>query len=289
MKVSDIFEDNDDPFAETDPTKEMSDEQQLNYWKDKEAAYRYAATATLRARREYRNRHGIYDRYDTHVTSNIQAFARFTVLDPRHSVSEFFIDNSQQNEIPTHITQIERLLQKTHKWNISIDAAMKKQSAIKKRINAKIKADAGKVRDSTEPVTIPEDQVPQKLSTTGKNGFQNPYFLSKVGRYAGDLDHYPWASAQMVSAYNQLKEILEQHGIAPFTVIYGGLMLNHGSKYANFAAVAGNGKLIWRKYDAGGGSGQNWIIIGGKNMKTSSVLHGGKNDPKIAQFLSGAK
>ena len=133
--------------------------------------------------------------------------------------------------------------------------------------------------DKSKTEQIPESQVPLQISSGAKGKFQNPYFLSDVGRYAGDPENFPW-TPHMHKMYTALKDILDKNGIPGFTVAYGSTIVDsvrQGASlinYSNFAVIGANGKLIWRKYDKGGGSGQNWLYINGNKTNTSRFIFG---------------
>lgn len=131
--------------------------------------------------------------------------------------------------------------------------------------------------DSTTGTQIPEAQVPPQIST-GKGKFRNPYFVSDVGRYAGDPEGFPW-TAQMQKMYTSLTAALVKRGFTGengFTVMYASTIVQqaHGTlvNCYNFAVIGAGGRFVWRKYDKGGGSGQNWVYVDGKQMKTSTFL-----------------
>jgi hypothetical protein len=124
---------------------------------------------------------------------------------------------------------------------------------------------------------IPEAHVPAQISSGGKGKFQNPYFLSGVGRYAGDPENFPW-TPHMQKMYITLRDILNKNNIPGFTIAYGSTLVDPVRKgasllnYSNFAIVGAKEKLVWRKYDMGGGSGQNWVYINGEKMNTSRFI-----------------
>ena len=104
-------------------------------------------------------------------------------------------------------------------------------------------------------------------------GFENPYLLGArpEDRYAGDPEHIPqWSSPQMKEMYETLKGILARNGLK-FDIMYAGTFQSRGNRY-NFVVIGANGRFVWRKYDPSLGAGMNWIIIDGKEMKTSQFL-----------------
>jgi hypothetical protein len=139
---------------------------------------------------------------------------------------------------------------------------------------------------------IPETQVPAQISS-GKGKFRNPYFLSNVGRYAGVAENFPW-TPHMHKMYVTVKDILDKNGVPGFTVAYGSTFVDPVRQGAsliscsNFAVIGASGKFVWRKYDLGGGSGQNWVYVDGEKMNTTRfILFSGQSDPKAqAQFAS---
>lgn len=121
---------------------------------------------------------------------------------------------------------------------------------------------------------IPVAQIPKKLGTSpGATNIDNPYF--KSGEYAGPISGYKF-STPMQRIYLSLEATLRRHGLTLGTLYVG----RHGGAGGpiNFVTSAGGNKLVWRKYDAGGASGQNWIYLNGHKMNTSSFI--GMTEPQ---------
>ena len=116
---------------------------------------------------------------------------------------------------------------------------------------------------------IPVAQIPRKIGTSpGATNIDNPYF--KSGEYAGPIAGYKF-STPMQRVYLSLEATLRRHGLTLGTLYVG----RHGGAGGpiNFVTEAGGNKLVWRKYDAGGASGQNWIYLNGHQMKTSYFMN----------------
>jgi hypothetical protein len=185
--------------------------------------------------------------------------------------NDYAVPNTPENQplIQSALRKYKRyVFLNARRMNIHNDILIAKQSA-----SAHVLAQQGKVAGPQ----IPESNVPAQISS-GKGKFRNPYFLSDVGRYAGDPVHFPW-TVQMQRMYKTLEDILTKHGLLGFSVIYGSTLVLQSSytpialsNNQNFAATNANGKLVWRKYDMGGGSGQNWIYVDGQKMKTSTFI-----------------
>ena len=67
--------------------------------------------------------------------------------------------------------------------------------------------------------------------------------------------------------------MLKRNGKGGLEMMYASTHQNGGGRF-NFIITGANGKLTWRKYDPSPGAGQNWIILAGKKMNTSSLLGG---------------
>lgn len=116
--------------------------------------------------------------------------------------------------------------------------------------------------------TIPVGQIPKKLQTSpGSAYIDNPYF--KSGEFAGPAARY-WFSTPMRNIYVLLVDTLKRNGLT-FGPLYVG---RHGGTGGpiNFVMATPGDKFVWRKYDAGGASGQNWVYLNGLKMKTSSFV-----------------
>jgi hypothetical protein len=119
---------------------------------------------------------------------------------------------------------------------------------------------------------IPSAQVPQTIAIPGgsKRGIDNPYWSKPSRRYAGPPAGAPLHSTQLLLMH-KINTLLQKHGITPLTVAYVGFH-QHGSSYlSNFVIMNPSGSVIWRKYDVGGGSGQNWVYLNGQKTQTSNL------------------
>lgn len=131
---------------------------------------------------------------------------------------------------------------------------------------------ATKPKETTaSTTTVDLKNIPPKIFTSSAhtNKFENPYFFSTDRNYAGHPDLYPgWKTnhKQQAKLYELIKTALVRNGLSPMTDMYSGL---HSGTYFNFGITGADGDFVWRKYDAGGGSGQNWVYIDGTKMKTS--------------------
>jgi hypothetical protein len=129
-------------------------------------------------------------------------------------------------------------------------------------------AEFERLKKAGTPSTI---ALPTQLSNGGSGKFANPYFLDPKEHYAGTPALYPNWSKYSTSRKNfvKLSTMLTTFGVEDFTKMYSGL---HSSSYFNFALIGGKGKFVWRKYDAGGGSGQNWCYINGTKHITTDII-----------------
>jgi len=122
---------------------------------------------------------------------------------------------------------------------------------------------------------IPRKQVdpkniPKKLSKQagGVARVGNPYFTNGVtNEYAGHPAHYPLWSNQWKRRVLEINEALVDSGFGGFEMMYAG---KHNGRNFNFFIIAAGGDFVWRKYDVGGQSGQNWIFLKGKQGKTTT-------------------
>jgi hypothetical protein len=81
-------------------------------------------------------------------------------------------------------------------------------------------------------------------------------------------DYKEWTSNQL-SQYSALSKVLEDRGLPGFNKLYAGKLRG---KYTNMIVANKGNTFVWRVYDSGPGSGQNWVYIDGEVNKTSSVL-----------------
>jgi hypothetical protein len=81
-------------------------------------------------------------------------------------------------------------------------------------------------------------------------------------------DYKAWTPNQL-SQYSALSKVLEDRGLPGFNKLYAGKLRG---KYTNMIVANKGNTFVWRVYDSGPGSGQNWVYIDGEVNKTSSVL-----------------
>lgn len=181
---------------------------------------------------------------------------------------------------------LSRFPQKTQNWLLKygpiLNALEARESAIERKIKSiKKEVDAAAViaAATTAGLTtnasgvsnapqVPIAQIPRKLGTSpNASNIDNPYF--KSGEYAGPPYGYKF-STPMRTIYVSLEATLKRHGLTLGTLYVG----RHGGAGGpiNFVTATAGNKFVWRKYDAGGASGQNWIYLNGHQMKTSSFM-----------------
>lgn len=150
--------------------------------------------------------------------------------------------------------------------------------------NSQVKIQFAAYLASAPTHTIPTSSIPATISIPGSKGyFNNPYFVSGVtNQYAGDPAHYPDWSTPMKAILLAFIETLHQLGKPPLTDMYAG---RYGGANINFAVFNPTKTLIWRKYDVGGGSGQNWLYINGTKVNTSHFMQ--KDQAGRQAMLSG--
>jgi hypothetical protein len=135
---------------------------------------------------------------------------------------------------------------------------------------------------------IPESKVPEKISS-GKGKFGNPYFVSPDKRYAGDPAFFPFSSPMLIMYY-ELDEILTTNGFEGLTTMYASSIVHGNKNLNNFVVIGAKGKFMWRKYDMGGGSGQNWVYVNGDKMHTSIFLDEARsNTTKFSNWMATLK
>lgn len=176
---------------------------------------------------------------------------------------------------------------KTAKWLVKygpmLNTLSSRIGSIERRIKAidkEIKAQAVAAKATAQGVTantsgtsaasqIPVAQIPKKLQTAPNSGLiDNPYF--KSGEYAGPPSGYKF-STPMRTIYLSLESTLKRHGLTLGTLYVG----RHGGAGGpiNFVTATQGNLFVWRKYDAGGGSGQNWVFLNGRKMNTSAFMN----------------
>jgi hypothetical protein len=127
--------------------------------------------------------------------------------------------------------------------------------------------------------------VPRYINTSDKNKIENPYYKGVSDKFFGNANSYKFGSQQ--TNYEELSKILAEHGIY-FDQIYSSTInrevkdsIQHG---ITFIATTTNPNVFWYKYEGfAQGSGQNYMIIYGKKMKTTSFLKLSKN--KIIELI----
>jgi len=118
--------------------------------------------------------------------------------------------------------------------------------------------------------TIPANLVPAKVHT-GAGWINNPYHSAANGQYAGDIGAYPFSTVSKATV-DSINQALVRNGIPPLKTLYAGFR----EKYImlNCIAIGGrNNDVVWYKYDAGGGSGQNYLYLNGVKHSTSELAH----------------
>lgn len=257
---------------------DLPDKEQLKYWEHLAGELRQ-----LRAVRFLRKEKVLKTAFQgTKYNYQVQAADRHNYVDFEHGYTVFSVPKNAQpspQQVFDKVSAYHDAFQaeQDHLFELQLKAE-KQAKAVKTKQRRALVAKVKQERPADDDVLIkqdPESSVPERLSTTGKGGFTNPYFAGESQRYAGDPEYYPFTD-QMLVIYHQLKEILKKYGVAPFTKAYGSThSLKNGSRttfHRNFAIVGGNGKFIWRKYDPSPGAGQNWVIVGKHKYKTTDFL-----------------
>lgn len=116
---------------------------------------------------------------------------------------------------------------------------------------------------------IPAAQIPQYIQT-GASKFANPWHNNVVAgeQYAGHPSAYNFSSVTS-KTYAQLETLLKANGLT-LTTMYAGRP--KPGVPINFGIITNNGKFVWRKYDMGGASGQNFCLLNGQRYQTSSLI-----------------
>jgi hypothetical protein len=128
--------------------------------------------------------------------------------------------------------------------------------------------------------------IPHKLPVANKRPINNPYVTANATKqYAGSVFHYPHWSAYWKTQIMTIEAILKRNGKKGLEMMYASTHNNGGARF-NFVIEGANGKLTWRKYDPSPGAGQNWIILNGNKMNTSTLLGADKSkQDKAVQLL----
>jgi hypothetical protein len=125
---------------------------------------------------------------------------------------------------------------------------------------------------ATNVKEIPSAQVPKTIVIPGGSGrgIDNPYWTKPARRYAGPPAGAPLHSTQLLLMH-KINTVLQRHGITPLNVAYVGFHQHNSSYLSNFIIMNPSGSVVWRKYDVGGGSGQNWVYLNGQKTQTSNL------------------
>lgn len=183
--------------------------------------------------------------------------------------------DSEIDTIDQDIDQADLMLQHIRRsllFTKSVDAHSKYESAFKQFKDVRPK----KVIISSNQMS---DQVFDKIKThpiiyfESKNSMDNPS-LFKYDVYQGTIENYKWSSTVTKRTYENIKDIAAKQGLSePWYVLQG---RPRADVSVNFIIIARNGEYIWRKYDMGGGSGQNYLYTISGKVKTSDVIRHGK-------------
>lgn len=145
---------------------------------------------------------------------------------------------------------------------------LEKQSA--QEVMAKQAATGGTSTMGT--TAIAAANIPKQILTNPTNprsAVENPYWTNtaKGGAYAGHPTGYSW-STPIQKLYANIITALKRNGL-DLPVAYVG---RPNGVNINFLMLSGHKKFVWRKYDMGGGSGQNWVFLNGEKWKTSDFV-----------------
>lgn len=222
-----------------------------------------------------------YVGYGMSAGPNEVMYASFDWLDKYESVQGRLVTFAISKKSPV-FKDIEKYIRKLNSLQGRIDFFGLKIS----RINNALKAGKKKAKKartaaaSTTFVTFAQNAphiaapnpIPNKvLSSTGSK-VANPYVHAGASKqYAGHVAHYPHWTPYWKDQIMQIEDILKRNGKAGLEMMYASTHQNGGGRF-NFIITGANGKLTWRKYDPSPGAGQNWIILAGKKMNTSSLL-----------------
>lgn len=297
MKLIDLLE-NDDPFEERDTISELPLEKQLAHWKNIIKQIDKQIGVLRNADRQMQN--SLKFERIQQSTWNAALSKSVPVLPPGYQALELpiFTDNKYTFTVMYHGSpkeaeraasiykqRAQRLTDQFKALEKYLRHAGSNEQRLKRTIRANLIKQASTDRENFSPevaTQIPLNQIPQKLSTTGKGGFTNPYFIGTSGKYAGDPRGFNF-TPQMLILYSKLQNILKKHNVAPINVIYGSVLVRSSTQHRNFAAIGGDGKFIWRKYDPAPGAGMNWVIMGKTKINTSDFI--GMDDNLQRQYL----
>lgn len=127
--------------------------------------------------------------------------------------------------------------------------------------------------NNTPKHSVRPADVPTEIHIPGekKQKFTSPYYVSGVThQYVGSPAHYTEWTTPMKTILMALVKTLKQLNKPPLLEMVAG-RYNGGA--INFAVYNPSKTLIWRKYDTGGGTGQNWMYINGNKIKTSDFMY----------------
>jgi hypothetical protein len=133
-------------------------------------------------------------------------------------------------------------------------------------------ADKQASQETTPVAQIPAKDVPQKivLPKGSTKGIDNPYWSKPINRYAGAPSGAPLHASQRLLLHT-INSVLKKHGIPLLSVAYVGHHKDGTYHLSNFIIKNSNDSVIWRKYDMGGGSGQNWVYLNGEKYNTTTL------------------
>lgn len=193
-------------------------------------------------------------------------------------------------QYPNLLRQIIPLM---HYWREKIGPAMKEASVLASEIrqhmdaerNAKSAAEQARkeaAKASVGPAvkkgdraaviragnTIPPNQVP-KVIIQGRSKLTNPYWNAVDGQYAGDINKYPF-STQSQTAIQMINTLLRNNNVPELKTLYAGN--RSAGSLLNCIGLGGkNDSIVWYKYDAGGGTGQNYVYVCGNKIQTTRL------------------
>ena len=109
------------------------------------------------------------------------------------------------------------------------------------------------------------------IKLTDKVRILNPCYNCDVSSFYGEVNNFNFE--KQTQNYERLKEILGRYNMH-FNLIWEGKFHNEENKvYSRFLVRSACGRIFWRKYyGMSVGSGQNFLYIGGKKVKTTKIL-----------------
>ncbi len=109
------------------------------------------------------------------------------------------------------------------------------------------------------------------IKLTDKVRILNPCYNSDVSSFFGEVDNFNFE--KQTQNYERLKKILARFNIH-FELIWEGKFRNEEDKiYSRFLVKSACGRIFWRKYyGMSVGSGQNFMYIDGRKVKTTKIL-----------------